>query len=208
MIDRKFYKWLFLNGIKLYVKFRDRNKQSENTTNVLKNNDMNEIKELIDLLLYEFDEKDRIEVVERLNFANNNPKKYLEEEDSLWELEHYEPTDYSRVALKFAIYHITNQYIFFAEDDSIDTIYEQLEEVLPEYFPEYPNQDHWDSEEFFEWLDVTLISEKTNLELLYFPVFGEFYMQMILVNRKSTEKIIELCQELKINCTKAAEMFK
>ena len=202
MIDRKFYKWLFLNGIKLYVKFRDRNKQSENTTNVIKNNDMNEIKELIDLLLFDFDEDDKIEVAERLNFANENPKKYLDEENNLWVLE------VTNNILPFALVSLTTNYLDYFISDKIDELYEQIEEVLPEDFPEYPNQDYWDTEELFEWLDQTLVSKKVNLELVALGSNFDDNMEMVFVNRNSTIRIIELSQKLKINCTKATEMFK
>jgi hypothetical protein len=197
MIDRKFYKWLFLNIIKLYVKFRDRKKTKESS-----NNTMTPMKEVIDLLLFKFEEKDRNEVVEKLNFTNNNPEQYLEEEDNLWVL------DCTDNILQFAIVNLTGDFLDYFISDKIDELYEQIEEALPNDFPVYPNQEIWNTEEFFVWLDATLISEKTNLELVEFGTSFDDNMHMTLVNRNSTERIIELCQELEINCKKAIEMFK
>ncbi len=196
MIDRKFYKWFFTNAIKFYKKFKDSIETKENSSNI-----MDPIKELIDLLLYEFDEKDRNEVVVKLNFANDNPEEYLEEDDNLWVL------DCTDNVLEFAVVNLTTDYLDYFISDKIDELYEQIEEVLPNDFSVYPHQEIWNVEEFFDWIDVTLISEKTNLILVEFGTSFDDNMHMILVNRNSIERIIELCQELEINCQKATNIF-
>ena len=162
---------------------------------------MDKIKELIKLLLADFELENEEEIFENLALAKENPKEYLKENDAEW-LEEYAPED----ALQFAI---TNEiYEFIIVGDKIDEIHELIVEEFEGDFPEYPYDLKLNTQEYLEWVSKQIDENYPELELIEFgDSFGDS-IQLMLVLKEDVARIKELASEFGIRCNRAEDILK
>jgi len=162
---------------------------------------MDKIKELINLLLADFELENEEEIFANLTLAQENPKEYLKENDAEW-LEEFAPED----ALQFAI---TNEiYDFILVGDKIDEIHELIVEEFEGDFPEYPYELKLNTQEYLEWVSKQIDENYPDLELIEFgDSFGDS-IQLLLVLKKDVARIKELASEFNIRCNKTDEILK
>ena len=162
---------------------------------------MDKIKELIMLLLADFELENEEEILANLTLAIENPKEYLKENDAEW-LEEFAPDD----ALQFAI---TNEiYDFIIVGDKIDEIHELIVEEFEGDFPEYPYELKLNTQEYLEWVSKQIDENYPDLELIEFgDSFGDS-IQLLLVLKKDVARIKELASEFNIRCNKTDEILK
>lgn len=162
---------------------------------------MDKIKELIKLLLADFELENEEEIFENLALAKENPKEYLKENDAEW-LEEFAPDD----ALKFAI---TNEiFEFLIIGDKIDEIHELIVEEFEGDFPEYPYDLKLNTQEYLEWISKQIDENYPELELIEFgDSFGDS-IQLMLVLKEDVARIKELASEFNIRCNRTEEILK
>jgi len=162
---------------------------------------MDKIKELINLLLADFELENEEEIFANLTLAQENPTEYLKENDAEW-LEEFAPED----ALQFAI---TNEiYDFILVGDKIDEIHELIVEEFEGDFPEYPYELKLNTQEYLEWVSKQIDENYPDLELIEFgDSFGDS-IQLLLVLKKDVARIKELASEFNIRCNKTDEILK
>lgn len=162
---------------------------------------MDKIKELITLLLADFELENEEEIITNLTLAKENPTEYLKENDAEW-LEEFAPED----ALQFAI---TNEiYDFIIVGDKIDEIHELIVDEFEGDFPEYPYDLKLNTQEYLEWVSKEIDETYPDLELIEFGnSFGDS-IQLLLVLKKDVARIKELASEFNIRCNKTDEILK
>lgn len=162
---------------------------------------MDRIKELITLLLADFELENEEEIIANLTLAKENPTEYLKENDAEW-LEEFAPED----ALQFAI---TNEiYDFIIVGDKIDEIHELIVDEFEGDFPEYPYELKLNTQEYLEWVSKQIDENYPDLELIEFgDSFGDS-IQLLLVLKKDVARIKELASEFNIRCNKTDEILK
>ena len=162
---------------------------------------MDKIKELIHLLLADFELESEEEIFANLTLAQENPKEYLKENDAEW-LEEFAPED----ALQFAI---TNEiYDFIIVGDKIDEIHELIVEEFEGDFPEYPYELKLNTQEYLEWVSKQIDENYPDLELIEFgDSFGDS-IQLMLVLKEDVTRIKELASEFNIRCNRTDEILK
>lgn len=162
---------------------------------------MDRIKELITLLLADFELENEEEIIANLTLAKENPTEYLKENDAEW-LEEFAPED----ALQFAI---TNEiYDFIIVGDKIDEIHELIVDEFEGDFPEYPYELKLNTQEYLEWVSKQIDENYPDLELIEFgDSFGDS-IQLLLVLKKDVVRIKELATEFNIRCNKTDEILK
>lgn len=162
---------------------------------------MDRIKELITLLLADFELENEEEIIANLTLAKENPTEYLKENDAEW-LEEFAPED----ALQFAI---TNEiYDFIIVGDKIDEIHELIVDEFEGDFPEYPYELKLNTQEYLEWVSNQIDENYPDLELIEFgDSFGDS-IQLLLVLKKDVARIKELASEFNIRCNKTDEILK
>lgn len=162
---------------------------------------MDRIKELITLLLADFELENEEEIIANLTLAKENPTEYLKENDAEW-LEEFAPED----ALQFAI---TNEiYDFIIVGDKIDEIHELIVDEFEGDFPEYPYELKLNTQEYLEWVSKQIDENYPDLELIEFgDSFGDS-IQLLLVLKKDVARIKEMASEFNIRCNKTDEILK
>jgi len=162
---------------------------------------MEKIKELIHLLLADFELEDEEEIFANLKLAKENPTEYLKENDAEW-LKEFAPED----ALQFAI---TNEiYDFIIVGDKIDEIHELIVDEFEGDFPEYPYELKLNTQDYLEWVSKQIDEHYPDLELIEFgDNFGDS-IQLLLVLKKDVTRIKELASEFNIRCNKTDEILK
>ena len=162
---------------------------------------MDRIKELITLLLADFELENEEEIIANLTLAKENPTEYLKENDAEW-LEEFAPED----ALQFAI---TNEiYDFIIVGDKIDEIHELIVDEFEGDFPEYPYELKLNTQEYLEWVSKQVDENYPDLELIEFgDSFGDS-IQLLLVLKKDVARIKELASGFNIRCNKTDEILK
>jgi hypothetical protein len=162
---------------------------------------MDRIKELVTLLLADFELENEEEIIANLTLAKENPTEYLKENDAEW-LEEFAPED----ALQFAI---TNEiYDFIIVGDKIDEIHELIVDEFEGDFPEYPYELKLNTQEYLEWVSKQVDENYPDLELIEFgDSFGDS-IQLLLVLKKDVARIKELASEFNIRCNKTDEILK
>lgn len=162
---------------------------------------MDRIKELITLLLADFELENEEEIIANLTLAKENPTEYLKENDAEW-LEEFAPED----TLQFAI---TNEiYDFIIVGDKIDEIHELIVDEFEGDFPEYPYELKLNTQEYLEWVSNQIDENYPDLELIEFgDSFGDS-IQLLLVLKKDVARIKELASEFNIRCNKTDEILK
>lgn len=162
---------------------------------------MDKIKELIELLLADFEIEDKEEILINLGGMLNNPKAYLEENDAAWVLE----ADPEGV-LQFAIANEIGEFMIIG--DKIDEIHELIVEELEDDFPPYPYEKKFNAADYIEWVSGEIKKEYPELELIEIgDSFGD-NIQLMLVLGDDVDRIKELCDELNIRCNRANEILK
>lgn len=162
---------------------------------------MDKIKELIHLLLADFELENEEEIFTNLTLAQENPTEYLKENDAEW-LQEFAPED----ALQFAI---TNEiYDFIIVGDKIDEIHELIVEEFEGDFPEYPYELKLNTQEYLEWVSKQIDENYSDLELIEFgDSFGDS-IQLMLVLKKDVARIKELASGFNIRCNTTDEILK
>jgi len=162
---------------------------------------MDKIKELIKLLLADFELENEEEIIANLTLAQENPKEYLKENDAEW-LDEFAPED----ALQFAI---TNEiYDFIIVGDKIDEIHELIVDEFEGDFPEYPYDLKLNTQEYLEWVSKQIDENYPDLELIEFgDSFGDS-IQLMLVLKEDVTRIKELASEFNIRCNRTDEILK
>lgn len=162
---------------------------------------MDKIKELIKLLLADFELENEEEIFANLTLAQENPKEYLKENDAEW-LQEYAPED----TLQFAI---TNEiFEFIIIGDKIDEIHELIVDEFEGDFPEYPYDLKLNTQEYLEWVSKQIDENYPDLELIEFgDSFGDS-IQLMLVLKNDVPRIKELCTTFNIRCNKTHEILK
>ena len=162
---------------------------------------MDKIKELITLLLADFELENEEEIFANLTLAQENPNEYLKENDAEW-LEEFAPED----ALQFAI---TNEiYDFILVGDKIDEIHELIVDEFEGDFPEYPYELKLNTQEYLEWVSKQIDENYPDLELIEFGDSFSDAIQLLLVLKKDVARIKELASEFNIRCNKTDEILK
>lgn len=162
---------------------------------------MEKVKELIKLLLADFELENEDEIIANLTLAKENPTEYLKENDAEW-LEEFAPDD----ALQFAI---TNEiYDFIIVGDKIDEIHEIIVDEFEGDFPEYPYELKLNTQEYLEWVSKQLDENYPDLELIEFGDSFSDSIQLLLVLKKDVARIKELSSEFDIRCNRVDEILK
>mgnify|MGYP003514197240 FL=1 len=162
---------------------------------------MEKIKELIKLLLADFELENEEEIIENLKLAKENPEEYLKENDAEW-LQEFAPED----ALQFAI---TNEiFDFIIIGDKIDEIHELIVDEFEGDFPEYPYELKLNTTDYLQWVSKQIDENYPELELIEFgDSFGDS-IQLMLVLKEDVARIKELCTEFNIRCNTTDEILK
>lgn len=162
---------------------------------------MEKIKELIKLLLADFELENEEEIIENLKLAKENPEEYLKENDAEW-LQEFAPED----ALQFAI---TNEiFDFIIIGDKIDEIHELIVDEFEGDFPEYPYELKLNTTDYLQWVSKQIDENYPELELIEFgDSFGDS-IQLMLVLKEDVARIKELCAEFNIRCNTTDEILK
>lgn len=162
---------------------------------------MDKIKELIKLLLADFELDNEEEIFANLTLAKENPDKYLFENDAEW-LQEYAPED----TLQFAI---TNEiFDFIIIGDKIDEIHELIVDEFEGDFPEYPYNLKLNATDYLKWVSKQIDENYPDLELIEFgDSFGDS-IQLMIVLKEDIPRIKELCSEFNIRCNKTDEILK
>lgn len=162
---------------------------------------MEKVKELITLLLADFELENEDEIIANLALAKENPSEYLKENDAEW-LEEFAPED----ALQFAI---TNEiYDFIIVGDKIDEIHEMIVDEFEGDFPEYPYELKLNTQEYLEWVSKQLDENYPDLELIEFGDSFSDSIQLLLVLKEDVARIKELASEFDIRCNRVDEILK
>ena len=160
---------------------------------------MEKTKELIKLLLADFELENEDEIIANLTLAKENPTEYLKENDAEW-LEEFAPED----ALQFAI--INEIYDFIIVGDKIDEIHEMFVDEFEGDFPEYPYELKLNTQEYLEWVSKQLDENYPDLELIEFGDSFSDSIQLLLVLKKDVTRIKELASEFDIRCNRVDEI--
>jgi len=165
---------------------------------------MDKIKELLQLLLADFeleDDDEQEEMLINLGGFLNDQKAYLIENDAEWVLE-ADPGH----TLQFAIANEISEFLIIG--DKIDEIHELIVEEFEGDFPEYPYEKKFNATEYIEWFTEELATNYPTLELIEFGDSLSDSIQLILVLKDDVDRIEELCNELNIRFNKAANILK
>ena len=162
---------------------------------------MDKIKELINLLLADFEIENEEEILANFKLVLENPDKYILENDAAW------ITDLGPESLiQFALYNEIGE--FMITGDKIDEIHELIVDELDGALPPYPYEKKLNAVDYIEWVSAELKAEFAELELIE---IGDSYadtIQLMLVYGEDVPRIKELCEELNIRCNKADEILK
>lgn len=162
---------------------------------------MEKIKELINLLLADFEIENENEIWDTLQLAVDNPEQYLAENEAEWLLE----ADPDGV-IQFAVSNEIGEFMIVG--DKIDEIHELIVDELDGALPSYPYEKKLNAADYIEWVSAELKAEFPELELIE---IGDSYadtIQLMLVYGEDVPRIKELCEELNIRCNKADEILK
>jgi hypothetical protein len=162
---------------------------------------MDKIKELINLLLADFEIENEEEILANFKLVVENPDKYILENDASW------ITDLGPESLiQFALYNEIGE--FMITGDKIDEIHEVIVDELEGDFPPYPYEKKLNATDYIEWVSQQLDQEYPDLELIEIgDSFGD-NIQLMLVYKEDVSRIKALCEELGIRCNRAAEILK
>lgn len=162
---------------------------------------MDKIKELINLLLADFEIENEEEILANFKLVVENPEKYILENDASW------ITDLGPESLiQFALYNEIGE--FMITGDKIDEIHELIVEEFEGDFPPYPYEKKLNATDYIEWVSQQINQEYPDLELIEIgDSFGD-NIQLMLVYKEDVSRIKELCEEFGIRCNRAAEILK
>lgn len=162
---------------------------------------MEKIKELIGLLLADFELENENDMWASLQLAVDNPNQYLQENDAEWLLE----ADPEGI-LQFAVSNEIGEFLIVG--DKIDEIHELIVDELDGDLPSYPYEKKLNAADYIEWVSAEIKKEYPELELIE---LGDSYgdnIQLMLVYGEDVPRIKQLCEEFNIRCNSANEILK
>lgn len=162
---------------------------------------MEKIKELVTLLLADFDLENETEIWQSLQQAVDNPKQYLEDNEAEWLLE----ADPDGI-VQFAVSNEIGEFMIIG--DKIDEIHELIVDELEGDLVSYPYEKKLNAADYIEWVTAEIKKEYPDLELIE---IGDSYgddIQLMLVYGEDVPRIKQLCEELNIRCNRADEILK
>lgn len=162
---------------------------------------MEKIKELVALLLADFELENEEEIFSNIEKALSDRQKYLEEQGTPLTLE-IAPDDIVQFAIANEIAD------FLIAGDRIEEIHQIIVDELEGDFPAYPDEKKLNAREYFKWVSDELDAAYPELELIEFgDSFGD-EIQLMLVYKEDVPQIKELCRGLNIRCNSADEILK
>ncbi|RKS25488.1 hypothetical protein CLV94_0522 [Flavobacterium endophyticum] len=162
---------------------------------------MEKIKELIGLLLADFELENEDDMWTSLQLAVDNPKQYLDDNEAEWLLE----ADPEGI-VQYAVSNEVGEFMIIG--DKIDEIHELIVDELEGDLPSYPYEKKLNAADYIQWVTAEIKKEYPELELIE---IGDSYgdnIQMMLVYAEDVPRIKELCEALNIRCNRADEILK
>ena len=162
---------------------------------------MEKIKELIGLLLADFELENEDDMWTSLQLAVDNPKQYLDENEAEWLLE----ADPEGI-VQYAVSNEIGEFMIIG--DKIDEIHELIVDELEGDLPDYPYEKKLNAADYIQWVTAEIKKEYPELELIE---IGDSYgdnIQLMLVYAEDVSRIKELCEALNIRCNRADEILK
>lgn len=162
---------------------------------------MEKIKELIGLLLADFELENEDDMWTSLQLAVDNPKQYLNDNEAEWLLE----ADPEGI-VQYAVSNEIGEFMIIG--DKIDEIHELIVDELEGDLPSYPYEKKLNAADYIQWVTAEIKKEYPELELIE---IGDSYgdnIQLMLVYAEDVPRIKELCEALNIRCNRADEILK
>lgn len=162
---------------------------------------MEKIKELIGLLLADFELENEDDMWTALQLAVDNPKQYLNDNEAEWLLE----ADPEGI-VQYAVSNEIGEFMIIG--DKIDEIHELIVDELEGDLPAYPYEKKLNAADYIQWVTAEIKKEYSELELIE---IGDSYgdnIQLMLVYAEDVPRIKELCEALNIRCNSADEILK